>query len=93
MAGRQRKARWRSDADCLTNRRNAAMRPAMPRPFGLAPQCGPRFVARLGKGITLAVAALRAIIRIAGPTQARFILLGILRVPRIGAKLERHCYT
>ncbi len=54
------------------------MRPGMPRPFGLAPKCGARFVARLDKGSTIAFAALRAIIRILGPTQARFILLGTL---------------
>jgi membrane-associated protein len=75
----QRKARRCRDADCLASRRNAAMRPGIPRPFGLAPKCGARFVARLAKGTTLSFASLRAIIRILGPTQARFILLGALR--------------
>jgi hypothetical protein len=74
MAGMQRKARCRSDARRLARRRNAAMRPAMPRPFGLAPKCGARFVARLAKGLTIAFAVLGAIIRILRPTQARFIL-------------------
>lgn len=55
------------------------MRPGMPRPFGLAPKCGARFVARLAHGSTIGFAALRAIIRISGPTQMRFILLGTLR--------------
>jgi hypothetical protein len=78
MAGMQRKARRRRDAQGLARRRNTAMRPAIPRPCGLAPACGARFVARLGKGFTLAVAALRAIIRMTEPTQPRFILLGVL---------------